>query len=137
MTVPEHLWRFPTRQAIDTLARRFDLPDGPEMQDWEWEVADPDRIDEFLAAYESGELSDDERFSLMEILLQSFEDVPSPLAGNRAWARVLGHLERSIGLHAHSVWYWSDLESKGLDNSWRVTPFLREILERHPETFAP
>ena len=49
------------------------------MQDWEWEVASPERIDEFLAAYEGGELTDDERFTLMETLLQSFEDVDAPL----------------------------------------------------------
>jgi hypothetical protein len=54
--VPEHLWRYPTKDAIENLAKRFDFPTDPQMQDWEYEVADASRIGEFLAAYESGEL---------------------------------------------------------------------------------
>ncbi|MCP5384447.1 MAG: hypothetical protein H6913_07510 [Altererythrobacter sp.] len=45
------------------------------MQDWEFEVADANRIDEFLSAYQSQELTDDERFTLMEMIIQSFEDL--------------------------------------------------------------
>ncbi|HVZ37577.1 MAG TPA: hypothetical protein VG963_34385, partial [Polyangiaceae bacterium] len=59
------------------------------MQDWAWEVADPDRIDEFLAAYEAGDLSDDERFTLMETMLQSFENLPGPLDSDPRWSRLL------------------------------------------------
>jgi hypothetical protein len=76
MSVPDHLRRYPTRKAIDSLAARFDLPYTPFMQDWEWEVADSDRIDEFVAGYHSGELNEDERFTLMETIIQSFEDLP-------------------------------------------------------------
>jgi hypothetical protein len=112
MSVPEHLWRFPTRAAIDALARRFGLPNTPGMQDWEWEVADPDRIAEFLAAYESGELSDDERFTLMETLLQSFEDLPEPTASDPRWQRTLQLLAQNVQLHRYSLWYWSDVGEK-------------------------
>jgi hypothetical protein len=66
--VPEHLSRFTTREAIDRLAQRFGLPNTPGMQDWEWQVAYPARIPEFLAAYAMGGLSDDERFVLLEVL---------------------------------------------------------------------
>lgn len=44
-------------------------------QDWEWEVADPARIDEYLNAYHVGEFTDDERFTLMETLIQAFDDL--------------------------------------------------------------
>jgi hypothetical protein len=70
--IPEHLWRSPTRAAINALALRFDLPNTQGMQDWEHEVADADRIHEFIAAYQSGQLDDDERFTLMELIIQSF-----------------------------------------------------------------
>ncbi len=50
MKIPKRLWRFPTLATIDLLAQRFNLPNHPNMQDWEYEVADPDRVDEFLAA---------------------------------------------------------------------------------------
>jgi hypothetical protein len=77
--IPDHLRRYPTWAAIDALAARFGFVNEPGMQDWAWEVADPSRIDEFLAAYEDGDLSDDERFTLMDTMLQSFEDLPGQL----------------------------------------------------------
>ncbi|BBB62899.1 hypothetical protein UNDKW_4626 [Undibacterium sp. KW1] len=65
----DHLYRFPTRAAIDALAIRFNLPNTKNMQDWEYEVADANRIDEFLVAYDSGELREDEKFTLMAMLV--------------------------------------------------------------------
>jgi hypothetical protein len=135
--MPEHLRRHPTRSAINALSLRFGLPNDPHMQDWEWEVADAERIDEFLSAYESGELSDDERFTLMETILQSFEDLqlfedrPDP---DCRWQRILEILDQNIDLHAHSVWYWSALDAEDPDDpeqQFWATPFIRTILARH------
>jgi hypothetical protein len=131
MSVPEHLWRFPTAAAVDALARRFALPNDPNMQDWPWEVADPERLDEFLAAYEGDELSDDERFVLMEMILQAFEDVGRSTGFDPRWLRTLEAIDRNIDLHAHSVWYWSMLETEDPEDQWLVTPFLRRILSKH------
>jgi hypothetical protein len=131
MSVPEHLWRFPTAAAIDSLARRFGLPNDPSMQDWPWEVADAERLDEFLAAYEGGGLSEDERFTLMEIILQSFEDLAASTGFDARWDRALEAIDRNIDLHANSVWYWSALENENPAELWLVTPFLRRILEKH------
>jgi hypothetical protein len=131
VSVPEHLWRFPTREAIDSLADRFGLRNTPEMQDWEWEVADPARLDEFLAAYLSGGLSEDERFTLMETLLQCFEESEVDLASDQRWAQVAAALDSHIELHAHTVWYWSCVDDHDSANWFRVTPCVRRILERH------
>jgi hypothetical protein len=136
MSVPEHIWRFPTRKAIDSLAERFNLPNTPEMQDWEWEVADPKRITEFVAAYESGELDDDEKFTLMETIIQSFADMEAPLSANEDWTHVLKIIENNINLHIYSVWYWSDLENANEDDQWCVTPSLRTILFKYKDNYA-
>ena len=131
LDVPEHLLRFPTRAAIDALAKRFGLANEPGMQDWEYQVADPDRIDEFVAAYESGELSEDERFTLMETIIQSFEDLPGPLEADPRWFRLIGILEDNVRFHGCTIWYWSALDQDDLDECWRVTPFMRSLLEKH------
>ena len=136
MSVPEHLWRFPTRKAIDSLAERFNLPNTPEMQDWEWEVADSERIDEFVIAYESGELDDDEKFTLMETIIQSFEELEASLSTEPRWNKVLNLIVNNIELHIYSVWYWSDLENENEDDQWRVTPYLRSILLKYKDKFA-
>lgn len=136
MSVPKHLWRFPTRKAIDSLASRFNLPNKPEMQDWEWEVADPDRIDEFLYAYKSDILDDDEKFTLMETIIQSFEESLFPLSKDPRWKTVLEILERNIELHIYSVWYWSDLGNDNSDEQWNVNPYIRAILLKYKEKFS-
>lgn len=79
MAVPEHLWRFSTADARASLAERFGAPNESCMQDWEWEVADSGRIGEHLDAYHNGGLSDDEGFTLMEAMIQAFEDLEDSL----------------------------------------------------------
>ena len=131
MSVPEHLWRFPTQAAITSLATRFGLPNTPQMQDWEWEVADPERIDEFLEAYETAETTEDELFVLMEMLLQSFCDAQLDLSQDVRWSTVVDHLNERAELHAHTIWYWSCLDTEDLEQLWPVTPYVRDILGRH------
>jgi hypothetical protein len=107
------------------------------MQDWEWEIADTARLDEYLTAYKDGGLSDDERFTLMETIIQAFEDLPVPLDADHRWAQILAALDRYIDLHAYTVWYWSDLEDELGDESWRVSPYLRRLVERHKSRLDP
>jgi len=70
MSVPERYWRFLTRAAINALSARFNLPNEPPMQDWEYEVADATRDFGVLAALEGNDLTDDERFTLSETVMQ-------------------------------------------------------------------
>jgi len=139
MDAPKHIWRFPTRKAIDKLAARFGFANDPGMQDWEHEVADHTRIDEFLAAYEAGGLSDDEKFTLMETVIESFEDVArmeGDLSLDARWQRTLAVLDKNLPLHAYSVWYWSRPEAENDDEMFCVSPFIRKILATHREHFA-
>lgn len=135
MSVPEHLWRFPTAEAISKLASRFNFPTGDHMQDGEWEVADARQIDAFLDAYQSGELNDDERFTLMETIIQSFEDLDHAMTSHPRWADFLLTIETNIDLHIYSVWYWSDVVDELEDEVWYITQFLREILRPHKSRF--
>lgn len=137
MTVPESLWRFPTLIAIKSLAKRLSVPFEPWMQDWEWDIADSARIDEYVSLYNSGDLSDDERFTLMETIIQAFEDLPLSLDVDVRWAETLAILDTNIDLHAYSVWYWSDLEDELGDEGWRVSPYLRRLVERHASRLVP
>jgi hypothetical protein len=150
MGVPEHLWRYPTGAAIDSLAKRFNLRNDPGMQDWEYEVSDPDRVDEFISAYESGELTDDERFTLMETILDSLRGATN-LESDPRLQKVLGFLDENIALHIRTVCYWSIINEDDEDESeidllapkyrdpelcFTITPFVRTVLEKHKHRFA-
>jgi hypothetical protein len=94
--------------ARKALAARFGLAYGVEMQDWEWEVAHPSLLPHLLAAYQGGDLSEDERFSLMEIMVQAVADIESPAdAVPREWEAVAELLRTSPRLHASTIAYWS------------------------------
>jgi len=104
------------------------LPSDPNRQDWEHECADPARLGEFLDLYERGDLSDDDRFALMALIVSSFDDWL--LAGGTDDAvlqRVRGHLVADLSLHEHTIHYWCLLEESDLDNVFHATPFMREI----------
>jgi len=135
VSVPEHLWRFPTTEARVRLAQLLDLQYHGSMQDWEWEVADPKRIGEFLQLYESNELSENEQFSLMEVIIQSVEDSEAgPSSGE--WKRILQLLDERIMLHSYSVWYWAMPDDEDEKTHRRVTRDLRRVLERHRPRLA-
>ena len=66
--------RHPTREAIEKFNKLLNLKEDPFMQDWEVECADPDRLEEFLNCYRSFAHTADERFTLMALILGSFEE---------------------------------------------------------------
>jgi hypothetical protein len=135
MSVPAHLLRFATTEARMHLAQLLDLPYHVSMQDWEWEVANQNRIGEFLKLYESNELSEGEQFSLMEIIIQSVEDSETAV-GSIEWAHTLRILDERMSVHVHSVWYWAMPDEGNHGASWRVTPDLRLLLEKHRATYS-
>ena len=124
--LPEHLWRYPTGAARESLAARFGLPLDDSDQDWEWTNSRPEQLPDCLAAYQSGELDDDERFTLMEMMIQCAEDEPEKVH----LAEVLKSLETQVKLHLASVWYWACIGSEQED-SWDIAPGMRAILWRH------
>lgn len=138
MELPRHLWRFCTPGARNKLAERFGLPNEPGMQDWEYEVGTSERADEFLATYESRELSDDERFSLMEMIVQSLDHPIETEERSPRWLHALDLIEKNIELHIYSVCYWACLDcgENELDLAFYAAPDMRIILNRHAEQFG-
>lgn len=131
MDIPQNLWRFSTADAIVSLASRFHFAVDPHMQDPEVEFSDPKMIDEFLAAYESGDLTEDEQFLLMEILLNSFEFADVPLDSQPQWSQTLDVLDRNIQVHIFSVLAFSDPEG-----DWKIGHDLRAIASKHRAAFG-
>jgi len=131
--VPDHLRRYPTQAARRSLAARLGLPFDSTMQDWEWEVAAARHFPAWLALYERGELSDDERFSLMEMLVQCVEDMawqectPDPSASSREWQAVAALLRANWHLHASTIWYWSVFDYEEPNEVFRVSRAMRQV----------
>ncbi|MFG0267643.1 MAG: hypothetical protein ACF8AM_21195 [Rhodopirellula sp. JB055] len=106
------------------------------MQDWEWEIADSSRIDEYLNIYLDDESTSDERFTLMETIIQAFAELPGDLSSDPRWSVVLRVLDNKIDLHAYSVWYWADTDDDW-DGTCPVTPFMRKLVSHHLPRLDP
>jgi hypothetical protein len=119
--------QFPTTPARQALARRFGLPYSDTMQDWEWEVADAERFDEFLAVYDATRLNDAERYSLMEVLVQCVEDLAIAGRAEIAWTAIETRL-RSNPLHRPTVEYWSCPGESDLEAMFRISSWMRRLL---------
>ncbi len=127
MDTPPDSARFPTRAAIDALAERFGLPNEPWMQDWEYQVADAARIDDFLAYAETGP-GEEEAFVLMAMIFQSFEDLGEAALQDPRWARVERLLQSQSGLHQPTLRYWAN-PGKTSESVWHITPLVRSVID--------
>lgn len=98
------------------------------MQDWEIQCSDPKRVGEFLDFYHAGTRDDDERFTLMALILGSFEEYhwmnePDPLM----WERIKPILTGDIELHRDQIEYYQCLEAESEEEHFPITTRMREI----------
>jgi hypothetical protein len=118
---------FATKAVRLSLSSRLTLEDLDWMQDWPLEVADSERIPEFLAAYHSGLLGDDEKFVLMELLMYSLEYCEPESAYEEAWSEIKAVLLKEPDLHWPTVVYWSRVDGDP-DEHFRPTLAMRDVL---------
>jgi hypothetical protein len=117
----------PSTSAREALAARFGLEYSDRMQDWEWEVADVDRFGEFLDAYCSATLPDEQRASLMEMLIQCVEEMDEPSKFASSWSAIEPLLITRAGLHRPSIAYWAKLGEIDPVAKFRVSPAMRRV----------
>ncbi|MBJ9720563.1 hypothetical protein I5515_01955 [Acinetobacter calcoaceticus] len=121
--------KFPNISARMALAERLKLFYHDEMQDWEYEVADVEHIDDFLSVYGLNDITEDERFLLIEMLFQSFEEVDD-LEGDIRWYHTLSLVENNLDLHTQTVLYWAN-GTEPFEDSWKITPFIRKLRDQY------
>ena len=92
-------------------------------------MADPDRVSEFCDLYESGELDDDTRFALMQLIVSSLDDLlrERESVSREAQERVERLLWQDFVLCFHIVHYWSVQEETDPETYFAVTPMMRQI----------
>ena len=63
------------REAVKKIAANLNLKGGDKhSQDWEYEVADPNKIEDFLKFYKNNKLDTVEKRILIKLLLESYND---------------------------------------------------------------
>lgn len=91
-------------------------------------MSDSSRLTEFLSAYENIDLSTEEKFALMIVIISSFNDaIIESQTEDRSSSLIKGHLLQDISIHRNTIRYWAMLEEDDLENCHAVTSFMREI----------
>ncbi|MCR9141059.1 MAG: hypothetical protein NXI24_02220 [bacterium] len=120
--------RHPTRAAIDRFNSEFRLTEDPHMQDWEIECANPERVEEFTRYYVENNLDDDEKFTLMALILGSFEEYcesASPAEG--LWRRIKNLLIQDHEIQKTHIVYYQCRESNDEAEFFSISKRMREI----------
>jgi len=98
------------------------------MQDWEVELADASRVEEFLDAYVTAQLDDDDRFLLMAMIVASVDEaISSGVEFGSSWSRAEQLLRRDGALHATTLSYWACGSDPDPDHQFHLTPLIRPI----------
>ncbi|NOU87515.1 hypothetical protein GC102_17235 [Paenibacillus sp. LMG 31460] len=126
----ENYPKYVTREAIESLVKKLSLPEpGPFTQDWEYEVADVTRINEFLSFYENSSFNEEERFALMIVIIESLNDAIEKGDVDESILRKAKELLlKDKAIHTNTIIYWS-LESEDLEDCFAITPFIRCVKE--------
>ncbi|MEM8672222.1 MAG: hypothetical protein AAGG48_32205, partial [Planctomycetota bacterium] len=120
--------RFPTTAAIERLDSIFGFSPDAYSQDWDVELADGSRLTEFVSAYCSVALDDDERFTLMTLIVASAHDaLEFHDMGEAEWRTVHDLLVADFSLHASTIYYWCCVDATCMDECFTLSPLIRVV----------
>lgn len=122
----EPIYRCGTRKAIDELAKELNLPNDLTMQDWPYEVSDPNNINEYIAHYELTQ-DEDKKFVLMEMILQALIDQPNKELTLSCWNKIKSILAFNFKLHEFTIYYWANLNESNFKNYKVISPLLKTL----------
>ena len=101
----------PNIDARMSLADKLNLKYHNDMQDWEYEVADLNRLADFEKQYLLSDTNDKEKESLMEIMLDSLNDsleLNDIKVFNEFAPRIFKYLQENNQIHEGTINYWTE-----------------------------
>ncbi len=118
------------REAVKKIVANLNLKGGDKhSQDWEYEAADPDRIEDFLKFYINNKLDAVEKRILVKLLLESYNDYVGENGFNLDYTkRIKKILEKEKALCEDIIRVWL-CEGEELEDAFYITPVIREIVK--------
>lgn len=109
------MWK---KDAMKYLENELNLSSDSHCQDWDLELADGSRVEEFISYLKEKELNDDAKFALMSLILASFEDFLIDREQNdlELWREVENELKRNSRMYEILTKQWGLLEHQSSQN---------------------
>jgi len=113
------------KQAIIALNQKLHLPANGQEQDWDIELANPGRIDEFFSVFkENKQIDSEQRYALMALTLASCEyALQEGKALNESWEDIKRILTTDP-LYKNLLDYWSLPTNGEVDDTFAITAYL-------------
>jgi hypothetical protein len=117
------------KSSTDKLTELLALSATGQEQDWEIELANEQRIGEFLAAYEEIISSPDDKLALMALILASTDQyIESKSSVPAEWKTIANILVEERELHQEIISYWRcDDDGNGPGMWFPLTPYIRAL----------
>jgi len=107
--------------------------DDSETTDWEWCVSDEDRVEEFIDFYITMPLNDNDKMSLMMIIIDSYNSrVWNHGFSNDTWENISNLIKENILFFKEQIIYWSSMDHNDdeMDDAWAIAANMRILLPR-------
>lgn len=133
MNTQTDLPKYSTRKEIDKFNQLLNLKEDPFMQDWEIELADGNRLGEFIDCYHTHAKTSEEKFTLMALIIASFDDYFAENDDIAMWGKIKSLLLADRKLFEPLIKYWCVWE--GGDNPeyyFEISPLMRELSKNEP-----
>ena len=117
------------KEIIEQLSKELSLPFTGREQDWDIEMANSNRINDFLKFYKHNDLSNDKKAAIMSLMLASYEDFLNErnIEIDDKWNEIKSVLESERVIFVELIHYWSLDNEVEEDNLFRITPLIRNI----------
>lgn len=117
------------KEIIEQLSKELLLPFTGIEQDWDIEMANSNRIDEFIKFYKESSLCDDKKVAVMSLILSSYDDLlnENNLEIDDRWNEIKSILESERVIFIDLINYWSLFNEVDDKNLFRITHLLRNI----------
>lgn len=120
-----------TKKAITSISQKLSLPFTGIEQDWEVELANAERVSEFVSFYKKEALSLEEKKALMSLIFASYDDYLNEreIDKDELWLEIALLIKSDTDLFKELLSYWSLDEETSSENYFKITSLVRAIEE--------
>lgn len=124
--ITEPKFRCGTKKAIDKLVKELNMPHDEWMQDWPYEIADPNETDKYINYYQTIN-DEDEKFTLMLAIIQATEEQYNQELLLKYWNIIQPILNEDFHIHEYTIYNWCCFDNEDIEDCWNCTPLMRSL----------
>lgn len=118
-------------KAIEYLNKVFDFHPHEYCQDWDIELGDLNKLEEFISFYENNELSEEVKQTLMALIVAAYDNLlnyETAFYADKQWQIIKQLIMQNVRLFNGLLNYWACIGHSNPDSMFKVTPLIREII---------